>query len=565
EDENLNDPTDHHNHHRHQCDDEDCSDHDDSHHHLQHSENAPTPIDSYAFAPQQKPAPAPRSAMNFARPTMSSTMKKRAAPFQQQPHHHVNPFNAPAHVLHAVASTLKKAPIAAPKQFSSAPQPKPSAKPLLLASKAVVTPKATDKPHVASLTALPVALNRSNKPLLHEPFNAPAHLLHASKLNASENFKATTPVLKRKPAEPSEHLGRRVDLSGHHPSSSSTYEPQSYAHADNEGIDHNAHPTPKEDIADQQHAENRERGNSHGHHAHTVPTHRDHKIPRHPENEDPMDHHNHYRHQYDEAAHSPEPNRGNNDLVVSSIVNLGSLFNATNLSGPKAHNADHPTQPREHSERSFGHHGHHPQHDLNPVEGPEYDIEGPLNHRHQEQPLLPTAWFKEPIQNIASIHIARDAPADSAPEDPAERRHQENRQRGNSHGHHAHAVPAHRDHKPHHQHEYDDATDKHNHFRHQSHDENCGEHHDDLGNILPTAAGDSPLTSLGHLFSVADSSGLADYTYSEAVTHKKHHHTAAVTLSKTQKPRKAAPSQPREHLDRSFGHHGHHPQHDLNP
>ncbi|KAG0350996.1 hypothetical protein BGX24_007953, partial [Mortierella sp. AD032] len=161
-----------------------------------------------------------------------------------------------------------------------------------------------------------------------------------------------------------------------------------------------------------------------------------------------------------------------------------------------------------------------------------------------------------PIQNASLTRAARTIPAEPAPEDPAARLHQENRQRGNSHGHHAHAVPAHRDHKFHHQHEYDDATDKHDHFRHQLHDENCAEHHDDFGNVLPTAAGDWPLTNLGHLFSAANSSGLGDYTYSEAVTHKIHHRAASGPM-KSQKSRK--------YLNRSVGHHGHHAQQDLDP
>ncbi|KAG0270369.1 hypothetical protein BGZ95_001717, partial [Linnemannia exigua] len=769
EDEDLEVSANHHNHHRHQCDDDDCSEHDDSHHHLHRSEKAPAQLHSHALVSQQKVAPAiSRPAMGFARPTMSSSMKNRQALFYQQhqqhrQHHHVDPFNAPAHLIHAAAaaSAPKKVPIATtPKQRSLAPHPKPFARPLLVAPKAAVKPSTP-----APSRARPAALKNNQHHLLHEPFNAPAHLLHASNHNKLAP-KFAAPTSKQKPsashpAESFEQLGRSVGHRGHHPQHH--MKPVEGPEYDIEGPLHlqsreeyilprswfiepiqNASSinvansngtvgsTPKEETTEQQHAENRQRGNSQGHHAHAVPTHHNHKIPRHPENEDPMDHHNHYRHQYDDGTHVLQSNSAND----SPMLNLGSLFSTVSSSGlgdytysdavthlrhrhrapaaPKrssrprqvvtpemnlgslfaenepqrrskapsqphehhnrsfGHHGHHAQQdldpvegpeydiagpshlqsreeyllprswfnepmqnaplihiarntpadltledqeairhqenrqrgnshdytyseavthkrhhhaaaapmklqksreaaletqshPREHLDRSFGHHGHHPQRDMNPLEAPEYDIEGPSHLHQREEYLLPRSWFSEPIQKASLSRIARATPADSASEDPTERLHQQNRQRGNSHGHHAHAVPAHRDHKFHHQHEYDDAIDKHDHFRHQPHGEDCAEHHDEFGNVLPTAVGDAPLTSLGYLFSAANSSGLGDYTYSEAVTHKRHHRAAAAP-KKVQKPRKTlAPSQPRAYMNRSFGHHGHHPQQDLNP
>jgi hypothetical protein len=285
------------------------------------------------------------------------------------------------------------------------------------------------------------------------------------------------------------------------------------------------------------------------------------------------------------------------------------------------------SKQRQHLGRSIGHRGHHAQKDLNPVEGPQYDIEGRLrqqpHHKRSEAPLLPLSWFDE-----LTVQTAQRAQALSATtEDAATRRHLENKRRGNSGGHHARAVPAHRPRKPLHNHNNEDATDKHDHFRHQPHNEVCGnDYHDQLGNFRASAASDSPLLTVRKLFSAANSSGLRDYTYSEAVMRTRHPH---------QKPKKAAiltpemnlgalffepsasqptparqqkhvvdhPSQrqtkrtnistpemnlgalflesqptthasqqqkrdmshPREHLRRSVGHRGHHPQHDINP
>ncbi|KAF9132069.1 hypothetical protein BGW39_000864 [Mortierella sp. 14UC] len=461
-------------------------------------------------------------------------------------------FNAPAHLLHRPMQSLAPSQPLPSLKVASAPKPTPS--------------KASQSSHAHN-----------------DPLNAPAHLIHAS----SAAKPAPVQALKPKAATPMQQPAAPK---------------QNHRQFQPGNIYHSAHPIPEKEIAQQQHAENRQGGNSHGHHTYAVPAHHDHEIPFHPENEDPMDHHNHYRHQY-EGIHQLQPNSSNDNSVDSPMLNLGSLFSSANVSGlgdytysdavthmrhhahhasaahksspprdvattemnlgslfaenesqsrPKAHRAE-PSQPREQVGRSYGHH------DL------EYDIEGSSNHhRHQDQPLLPTAWFKEPAQNAILIHIARGTLADSAPEDPAERRHQENRQRGNSHCHHAHTVPAHRDHRPHHQHEYD-ATDKHNHFRYQPHDQNCGEHHDNFGNMLPTAAGDSPLISLAHLFSAA-SSGLSDYTYAEAAAHKRHAHPAPALKKHRRAIHKPQPSlRSRQHLGRSYGHHGHHPQYDLNP
>ncbi|KAF8931237.1 hypothetical protein BGZ47_000184, partial [Haplosporangium gracile] len=83
---------------------------------------------------------------------------------------------------------------------------------------------------------------------------------------------------------------------------------------------------------------------------------------------------------------------------------------------------------------------------------------------------------------------------------------------------------------------YNDATDKHNYFRHQPHDETCDEHHDEFRNLLPTAAGDSPLQSMRKLFSAANSIRRGDYTYAEAITHKRSPHSNTMSAPMKKRP-----------------------------
>ncbi|KAF9150839.1 hypothetical protein BG015_007333 [Linnemannia schmuckeri] len=629
-------PTDHHNHHRHQCDDDDCSDHDDSHRHLLKHESGPAPSHA-AAASAQKPVQQQRvtakQPMTFAKPTISSTMKVCPAPLQQHKH---EPFNAPAHLIHIRTAV----PSAAPKQVAPASQPKPFAQALVVASKA--DPKSAAIPNESASGTQPAV---SSHPLhiLHEPFNAPAHLIHAA---GDAKQDAPAPKWKRTanhPAEPSEHLGRSVNHRGHQlQHDMNAVEASDYDIEDTQqhaatsqrpsqtarpASQHHFHPVDHSDanrisvdkFAHQERNKNRQRGNSHGHHAHAVPAHRGNKIPRHPENEDPMDHHDHYRHQYEGTQ--PQPNGGSMDLPM---LTLGSSFSSANASGladdtysdavthsrhrhtheparaskasfksaPKAHvvastpemtlgalfaenqsqshrSKAQSSQPRGHLNRSVGHRGHHAQHDLNPVERFQYDIEGPSHQQQREEYILPISWFKEPTNASPTRHAPPTTFAEQK-EDPSTHRYNENCQRGNPNAHHAHAVPAHRDHNPHHQHEYDDATHKHNHFHHQPHDEYCGEHHDGFGNLLPIAAGDSPLESMRKLFSAANSSGRGDYTYAEAVTHKRssRSNTMSAPMKKktARKPKRTSkPSIQQQHLDRSFGHRGHHAQKDLSP
>ncbi|KAF8942371.1 hypothetical protein BGZ47_006557, partial [Haplosporangium gracile] len=162
----LNDPTDHHNHPRRQCDDDFDSVHDDSHRHLFNSKNtlvstshAPSPL-SACVAPKAK-------VKQPGKQTAKAVPSKTSLPS----HAHHDPFNVPAHLIHAPGSS--KAPAKAQKP------------------KAALAPK--------EMPAAP----------------------------------------KQKP--------------------------------------HYAHPTSEEDTAHQQHAENRQRGNSDGQHAIAVPAHRDNK------------------------------------------------------------------------------------------------------------------------------------------------------------------------------------------------------------------------------------------------------------------------------------------------
>ncbi|KAF9902002.1 hypothetical protein EC991_005412 [Linnemannia zychae] len=395
----------------------------------------------------------------------------------------------------------------------------------------------------------------------------------------------------------------------------------------------------EEEAAVRRHIENRRRGNSHGHHAHAVPAHRLRKPHHNHNNDDASDKHDHFRHQ----PHSENCGTDYHDELGflrasiasdSPLLTLRKMFSAANSSclgnytyaeavTHKRHTPSPPIKPskvsrrskpkkaikpalslnRQHLGRSYGHRGHHAQKDLNPVEGPEYDIVGPPSqqshkHRHSSKghnsndSILPLSWFEEPTQTQQQHFSSIEAAPTVSELDASARRHLENRRRGNSDGHHARAVPAHRPRKPRHNHDNDDATDKHDHFRHQPHDENCGtDHHDELGNLHASAASDSPLLILRKMFSAANSSCLGNYTYAEAVSHKRHAHypTYAVTVSaapKTQRNNAATPemnlgtlfseTEPilsqhssdhhasHEHHGRSFGHHGHHPQHDLN-
>lgn len=261
------------------------------------------------------------------------------------------------------------------------------------------------------------------------------------------------------------------------------------------------------------------------------------------------------------------------------------------------------------------HRGRHAQKDLISVERPEYDIVGPSHHqphKRSEAPSIPLSWFDEPTQSDTTI---RKSSADSAFDDAATRLHLDNKRRGNSGGHHARAVPAHRPHKHRHDHGNDDATDKHDHFRHQPHDQDCGnDYHDQLGNLRSSAASDSPLLTVRKLFSAANSSALRGYTYSEAVTCTRRHprqnlkkrrqnihvstpemnlgtlffeptasrSLAPAFVSKSRRHDAAAPEMnlgslfpgidsasnqqhPRDYLGRSYGHRGHQAQQDLNP
>ncbi|KAK3820843.1 MAG: hypothetical protein JOS17DRAFT_793651 [Linnemannia elongata] len=598
-DDEVNCPLDRHNHHRHQCDDNNDSDHDDSQHHLIKSANAP-------------------ASTNQAPSSLHATPKPKAKlRSSKQPNPHLQ-----RHCSFLTSATN----LSRPRSFDAYPR---------------ITKGSSSYSHAA--------------------------------------------VPKHAPSAPQ----------------------QDHRQAHTEDIDHYAHPTPEEEIAHQRHVENYQRGNIDSHHAIAVPAHRDNKIPRHSENEDLMDHHDHYRHQYEESRI-----QSSSDFVNSLELNLGSLFSAANASGlgnytysdavtHSLHRHPHATAPtpkttpryrvaasipkmnlgalfaenqpqsrrqkvqasqyREHLNRSFGHHnapsrtpsqrllphikrihqlankhrtasaeirtintptlslpivtttlatntstttpptsitifvtsphdeyygeyqddfgnllptaavdsplqsmrsmfraensnglkgytfseafthqrrhrtttmsasvkkrtahkpkrtfrashqhkrqqhlsrsfghrGHHAQHDMSSVEGAEYDFQGPSIHLHQrrsEAPLFPLSWLDEPTRSASTKNnsAVASAPKDAATEITT------------------HII----------KHEYDDAIDKHNHFRHQPHDQICGEHHDAFGNLIPTAIGDSPLLSMRKLFSAGNSSGLGDYTYAEVVTHK---------------------------------------------
>ncbi|KAF9095954.1 hypothetical protein BGX23_012312 [Mortierella sp. AD031] len=607
EDEDLDDPTDYHNHHRHQCDDDDCSDHDYSHHHLIKSEDsmasssltAPTQVHvapQYRHITQQ---PAARPSMSFAKATMSSALKSQSTVSR----HTVDPLDSPVHLIHAA----KKAQTAAPKAKAVAPQTKPIVRQSVVPPKTItkVTPKVTPKaapkvapkvdpkailkvdpkvapkviPKIASSVrtpkARPAALNRHSV----GPFNTPAHLIHAvapkqiipvleSASAPTQKFSANRPASI---IQYSEHSGRSVGHRGHHalqdlnPVTAPEYYiegPQHHApsqrHSASAGptratlarkqdyhqtqsTDHSdADQIPEDELAHLQHIENRQCDNSHGHHAIAVPDHREHRSHHQHEYDDATDKHDHFRHQpHDEDCGEYHDEFGYLPLVDPISSALG------------------------------------------PVKGPQYDIEGPSrhqSHKHKhrryagsEETMLPLSWFTEPL----ITHIATTIPANTiTPEESAARRHLENKKCDNSDDHHAIAVPTHRNHKPHHNHENDDATDKHNHFRYQPRDENCGGYHDSEGYLRASRADDSPLLTLRKMFSAANSSGVDNYTYAEAVTHKRHAHLSSLSVKASKasrcKPRRVVKSQSDlnrqlQHLGRSYGHRGHHAQRDLKP
>ncbi|KAG0207723.1 hypothetical protein BGX33_006664 [Mortierella sp. NVP41] len=618
EDEDLDDPTDYHNHHRHQCDDDDCSDHDYSHHHLIKSEDsmasssltAPTQV-HYRHITQQ---PAARPSMSFAKATMSSALKSQSTVSR----HTVDPLNSPVHLIHAA----KMAQIAAPKAKAVAPQTKPIVRQSMVPPKTItkVTPKVAPKvapkvdpkvapkvapkviPKVASSVrtpkARPAALNRHSV----GPFNTPAHLIHAI-IPALESASAPTQKFSaNRPAsiiQHSEHSGRRVGHRGHHalhdlnPVTAPEYYiegPQHHApfqrHSASAGptratparkqdchqtqsTDHSdADQIPEDELAHLQHIENRQCDNSHGHHAIAVPDHREHRSHHQHEYDDATDKHDHFRHQphdedcgeyHDEFGYlrGCHPQEGSSYVVCQEgLLQASTCIQQAALVDPISSA-------------------------LGPVKGPQYDIEGPSrhqSHKHKhrryagsEEMMLPLSWFTEPL----ITHIATTIPANTiTPEESAARRHLENKKCDNSDDHHAIAVPTHRNHKPHHNHENDDATDKHNHFRYQPRDENCGGYHDSEGYLRASRADDSPLLTLRKMFSAANSSGGDNYTYAEAVTHKRHAHLSSLSVKASKasrcKPRRVVKSQSDlnrqlQHLGRSYGHRGHHAQRDLKP
>ncbi|GJJ70303.1 hypothetical protein EMPS_02652 [Entomortierella parvispora] len=123
------DPTDHHDHHRHQCDDEDCSDHDDSHEHLY---NAGQHSHHHRQQQQQHQTPvharhsAVRSSQNYERdysselnlgtlfpdtPSASSGRASAMKTTSASKHRHVvDTFNAPVHLIHQAGWHQTQAP-----------------------------------------------------------------------------------------------------------------------------------------------------------------------------------------------------------------------------------------------------------------------------------------------------------------------------------------------------------------------------------------------------------------------------------------------------------------------
>ncbi|KAF9904933.1 hypothetical protein EC991_002233, partial [Linnemannia zychae] len=126
-----------------------------------------------------------------------------------------------------------------------------------------------------------IAQNKA--PQHHEPFNAPAHQLHgplqalavskpvasAPKSTLSKAFLPTRTHHDpfSAPANPVHAHGQARIAPVQAPKLKASAPKQNPGSSQAEGIDHYAHPTPEEEIDEQQHAENRQRGNSHGHHA----------------------------------------------------------------------------------------------------------------------------------------------------------------------------------------------------------------------------------------------------------------------------------------------------------
>ncbi|KAF9136404.1 hypothetical protein BGX30_011244 [Mortierella sp. GBA39] len=264
---------------------------------------------------------------------------------QAQPSSHY-PFNAPAHFLHAPST--KKAPTQAGKpamtskqfqrsqaedidHYAHATPEEEIANTLRTVSAATrmsqVTSKRKAKQPVKQAAKPTPSKASQPSPIHHDPFNVPAHLIHAA---GTTKAPAHTP----KPNAAADHRQTRP-----------------------EDTDHYAHPTPKEEIAHQQHVENRQRGNSVGHHAIAVPAHRPHKPRRNHLASDETDKHDHFRHQpYDQTCgidyHVELGNLRSSAASDSPLLSVRKLFSAANSSVLKGytyseavtHTIHHPRQ-----------------------------------------------------------------------------------------------------------------------------------------------------------------------------------------------------------------------------
>ncbi|KAG0253094.1 hypothetical protein BG011_006577 [Mortierella polycephala] len=247
---------------------------------------------------------------------------------------------------------------------------------------------------------------------------------------------------------------------------------------------------------DQQHRENKRRGNSHGHHAIAVPAHSSRKIPHRQYEQEPGDHHDHYRHQCnDEYYSNPDDGHELNDHAdtESSIHEKRHQKHLQDARAPTPEmNLEPPSAEPNNRHTSRRHSSYHPiepfnapSHLLNAigqhhVSVPVHQLDPAIQKRHRSMTcdfpnLNLGVFFKETPQRK---HYERNQ--DSGPsrsnEDLKHQQYLENKRRGNSHGHHVIAVPARGGHKIPQQHYEQEPGDHHDHRRHQCDDEYHSNH-----------------------------------------------------------------------------------------
>ncbi|KAG0047749.1 hypothetical protein BGZ83_007250, partial [Gryganskiella cystojenkinii] len=551
------DPADHHDHHRHQCDDDDCSDHEESHEHFHparyssHPQYYQPPVHHRYAAVQATHAhgrdqsPELNLGTLFPDTTSYGSSKKSR---QQVPsyHHHVDPFNAPAHLIHPADTYHPQAPHRDHHDY--------------------------DYEHEH--------MGRSVGHKGHRP------------THQFDHYGVHTPVHKSHTAVHGQHLNRRDQTPDMNLGSLFQETDASYGKSQR-----SAAPWSQHHHVDPFNAPVHLIHSAGTYRAQAPSASRSHQVP---------------VNQFHATVHAHH-SRPRND---SPEYNLGSLF-AENQSRSNRHaplHSEHTDNSLEHKDRSIGHHGHKPAHALRPTgKHWDYDIEmresdDPHAHHHPEhdhqqgydakgRPYLLGADDYDDFQ----YHAPAQQHNTGSSYDHQVDKHTLNQQRGNSHGYHAIAYPDSQHHfKVSHLHHDHDSTDHHNHHRHQCDDEYCSDHEESHAHhghpthtSLPSSYGRSGGAAgqgfgsflADHTAEIVDlndahlnigafygeapdfhhqrkthstgGSHLGSMSYAEAVKHASHHHAYnPVTSWSSHAPRQRhPPTHPRRPVVRAAHHH----------